>query len=132
MGKKMKGKKCATRSCRNISTDYHKKCSTCRKREYNKKYPLLYTFHALRSNARRRGKDFNITLDEFKVWCAENGYMEGKGKTSNSFSIDRINDLEGYHINNMRILTLGDNVRKENVRRFADTEVSAECIDAPF
>jgi hypothetical protein len=129
---KMKGKKCATMDCRNILTDDHKRCAKCRKREYKFKYPLLYTFHAFRGNARRRGKDFNITLDEFKAWCAKNGYMETKGKTGSSSSIDRIRDWEGYTIDNIRILTLADNTRKENLRRFADTEVSAECIYAPF
>ena len=40
--------------------------------------------------------------------------MQGKGKTKESFSIDRINNDEGYHIGNIRILTLSNNSRKGN------------------
>lgn len=84
--------------------------------------PIGYTFNALRNNAKRRHKKFSITLDEFKVWVAQTGYMDKKGKTGLSMSIDRPNNSKGYEIGNMRMMTLAGNSRK----KFVDERLAKE------
>lgn len=69
-------------------------------------------FQNLRANAKRRGKEFSLTFDQFKKFAIETNYLAGKGRTSKSFHIDRINEDEGYHIDNIQILTNSENVKK--------------------
>ena len=66
----------------------------------------------LRSNAHRRGKDFTITKEDFKEFCEETNYLELKGRTKNSASIDRIDPSKGYIKGNLQVLTLGQNSAK--------------------
>lgn len=79
--------------------------------------PIGYTFNILRCNAVRRGKEFAITLDYFKQWCAETGYMETKGITKEKMTIDRDNQELGYVPGNLRIMKNDDN-RKKYVEYF--------------
>ena len=78
-------------------------------------HPETYFFNILRGNAKRRGKEFNLTLEEFRKFCKETNYLEFKGKTASSASIDRIRAWEGYHKDNIQILTLSDNVKKQRM-----------------
>ena len=64
-------------------------------------------------NARRRGKPFSLTLEQFGEFCKRTGYNERKGKTANSMSIDRIRDCDGYHANNIRTITLSANTKRQ-------------------
>lgn len=77
---------------------------------------MRYAYYTLKGNAKRRNKFFDLTFDQFKQFCEENDYLQGKGKTAESKSIDRINNEIGYTITNLQILSLRDNTRKEMVR----------------
>jgi len=90
-------------------------CYMHRSRRAKQLNPFGYHFNALRNNARRRGKEFTLTLSEFKRFCAETGYMEKKGKGATNLSIDRKDHSKGYRYDNLQVLTLGDNVRKRYV-----------------
>jgi len=68
----------------------------------------------LKSNAKRRGKFFDLTLEQFKTFCIDTGYMAGKGKKATSLSIDRIDVEKGYTIDNLQILTLTANTVKRH------------------
>lgn len=76
--------------------------------------PESYTYSLLKSNAKRRGKEFTLTLEEFKTFCQETGYLQGKGKKKKSMSIDRIDHTKGYSIDNIQILSLSENGIKGN------------------
>lgn len=78
--------------------------------------PVAYTYNLLKSNARRRGKAFDLTLEEFRAFCDRTGYLAKKGKHSYSFSIDRIDPLRGYSADNIQILRLSTN----SVKRWED------------
>ncbi len=80
-------------------------------------HPETYFFNNLRCNAKRRGHQFTLTLQEFKQFCKKTNYLKLKGKTKNSASIDRIRSWEGYNINNIQILTLSENTIKRNKER---------------
>ena len=96
-------------------------CPKHQKRQQKEINPLAYVFNALKSNAKRRKKDFSLTLEQFGAFCEETNYLELRGKTGASASIDRRDPLQGYHLDNLQILTLSENSSKGQ---------SAE--DAPF
>jgi hypothetical protein len=102
--------KCITEGCNNEAQRQRKICHKCQKRKYREKYPLKYIYDTVKMNAKRRRKEFTLTFDEFKEFCLKTGYDEKKGKSSDSLSIDRINSLRGYAKDNIRAITLSDNV----------------------
>lgn len=75
-------------------------------------HPLKYAYQTFKDNAKRRGKDFNVTYDEFIDFDSETHYLKKKGKGPNDASIDRLVNSKGYSINNMQILSLSDNSAK--------------------
>jgi hypothetical protein len=106
-------KKCLTKYCRNKAAHHRRFCEKCRSRRTKQINPYYYHFNALRNNAKRRGKPFNLTLAEFKIFCANTGYMDLKGRSLSSATIDRIRDAEGYSFNNIQVLSNGENVTKQ-------------------
>ena len=90
-------------------------------------------FGNLRENAKRRGLEFSLTLDDFKAFSDATGYLEGRGTSKLSLSIDRIDARLGYRLDNIRVLTLSENATKGNQERkhvFRDgVRVPVEAID---
>ena len=74
--------------------------------------PIGYTMWMLKMNAKRRGHPFSLTREEFTEFCIQNNYIEEKGKTGKSASIDRISSEDGYNIWNIQVLTLSENAAK--------------------
>lgn len=103
---------CAEKYCRRDARAGKRICTTCDKKIWRKKYPMKAAFQTLRHNATRRGKEFKLTFDEFVKFCYETNYMAGKGRSKKSFSIDRIDNLSGYNIKNIRMITKSANSRK--------------------
>lgn len=89
-------------------------CYRCAQRRNRERNPLVYAYKTLRSNARRRRHRFTLTLEEFEVFCIETGYLARKGRNPDSLTIDRIDDRKGYEAGNLQVLTLVENVRKQN------------------
>lgn len=109
--------KCLTLYCPNRPEGSF--CSTCRSRKARSADPVRYAYNNLRNRAKQRrsslwpnGIPFTITLAEFRAFCHLTQYIAGKGKTATSYSLDRIREWEGYHVGNIQVLPLGDNVRK--------------------
>jgi hypothetical protein len=119
--------KCATKWCRNEAAPGKTRCHKCHSRWYKEAHPYGYYFNLLRCNAKRRGKQFNLSIAEFRDFCVKYQYIDKKGKQATSLSIDRKDDARGYTIDNIRVLTLSENSRKENFRRS-----SGSSIEAPF
>jgi len=109
--KKSKGL-CVAHRCSNKSTPKDRFCSKHSKRYQKHKNAIKYTYHQKKFRAIERGISWELTVKEFTDFCSYTNYMELKGKTSTSASIDRIRSEEGYHKDNIQILTLGDNTRK--------------------
>lgn len=74
--------------------------------------PETYFYNNLKQNAKRRGHEFNLTLEEFRQFCKETGYLKGKGRKAKSLTIDRIDPSKGYQLDNIQVLTNSDNIRK--------------------
>lgn len=73
---------------------------------------MRYCFQTLKDNAKRRGKKFELTYDQFSVFAIKNKLLMGKGRTAESYTVDRIRNWEGYHIDNIQRLTLAQNASK--------------------
>ena len=85
---------------------------TCKSRKYRKSNVCRSTFLNLKNNSKRRGIVFTLTFDEFEKFCYQTDYLKGKGRSSLSYSIDRIDNSKGYFIDNIQVLSVGENSRK--------------------
>ncbi len=103
---------CAAYRCGKSSAAKDYLCHKHRKRLQKETNPLVYCYGYLKQNAKRRGKSFELSIEEFKQFCEETGYLELKGKAGNSASIDRIDPSRGYSLDNIQVLSLADNSRK--------------------
>lgn len=76
--------------------------------------PAAYAYQNLKSNAKRRGVPFNISLEEFRAFCKATGYLNKAGRKRRNWTIDRIDreDPRGYHLENIQVLTNAQNHRK--------------------
>jgi hypothetical protein len=106
--------KCSKKYCRNERAHWSTLCHKCRSVRFKTINAPAYFFNALRGNAKKRNKEFLLTLDQFKQFCNDTGYLEKKGKNGSSLSIDRIDAKGPYSINNIQALTLRENTIKEN------------------
>lgn len=95
-------------------------CNYCKVLKWRKEHPIEYAYQKLRGNAKRRGKEFTITLEDFKKFCYETEYIMRKGRTKISYSIDRIDDNKGYVPGNLQPLTVSENSKKERRRKYLD------------
>ena len=105
--------RCKRNYCRNLPKT-GEVCNTCRTREWRNKNPMRSAYLNLRNNSKRRGKIFKLTWEQFKRFCYQSDYIAGKGKTKESYTIDRKENDKGYVEGNLQILTLEDNSRKGN------------------
>lgn len=88
------------------------KCRPCRYKLEKEKNPVKFAYDTWRRNAKRRGKFFDVTLEEFKEFCIEYEYMNKRGTSATGLHIDRANETKGYTKGNLRALENTDNVKK--------------------
>lgn len=105
---------CLNPMCRNRRGKKRLKCWKCIKSEFRSKYPLHNAFFNLRQNAKRRGKEFTLTIDQFRKFVDETDYLKKRGIKSMCLSIDRIDNLKGYIFENIRAITVSANSYKRN------------------
>jgi len=67
----------------------------------------------------QRGKDFQLSREEYIEFAIKTDYARMKGKTTLSLSIDRIDNRKGYEKTNIQAITLRANSRKSFVPFFA-------------
>ena len=111
---KAKKGKCVTKFCRGKKGKGRLVCNKCRYALYKMKDPVGCAFTRLKSNAKRREKEFTLTLEEFKKFCEETNYIELKGRHKSSMTIDRKDSTKGYSYNNIKILSMSSNASKGN------------------
>lgn len=105
------GECCAYR-CKNSCKKNDRFCAKHRHRYTKEVNPVNYVYDTLRCNAHRRGKLFTISKEYFIKFCEETGYLEKRGKTGKSASIDRIDPNKGYEEGNIQVLSLSANSSK--------------------
>ena len=119
---------CKTLNCNNrarISANY---CYKCKSKKYRKNNTLKYIYNILKESARRRGIEFKLTVDDIKTFTSNNpDYLNRKGQKSKDLTIDRINELKGYELNNLQVLT-----RKENTAKYQKFKIGLDNNNYPF
>jgi len=126
---------CAAYYCNNKKAPTRAICHKHRARRLKELNLLRYTYDLLRSNAKRRGHEISLTLEEFKRFCDENNYLELKGRAKGKMSIDRKRSSEGYHYHNIKIMEYGANSAKgaaDDVDPLDELEEAEEWDDLPF
>lgn len=109
---------CIVRSCRRPAAKKSPLCSCHKMRIWRAENPLRAAFSNLRTNARKRGVVFALTLAEFEGFCERTGYLERAGREQRSdLQIDRIDHTQGYTLGNLQVLTLTENAAKGNQER---------------
>ncbi len=99
------------KDCKRIIKKKHV-CNSCSNRRYRKRNPMRYAFNNLRENSQRRNISFALSFEQFKKFAIKTEYIQNKGTTKESFSIDRVNNNKGYTVDNIQILTVGENASK--------------------
>lgn len=113
--------RCRTPRCRKavLASGKSPYCSRCKTALFKEAHPLKHAFNKLKQRAIARGHGFDLSYSQFADFAHKSGWATGRGKTADSLSIDRINDAGGYHVDNIRVLTLSQNSVKESRRRYA-------------
>lgn len=102
--------KCLAKGCSNQTVG--NLCGTCRSRKSRLADPVKYAYNNLKNRARQRGKGFSLTLCQFRKFCIKTSYIAGKGVSMQSYTIDRIDNRKGYHIDNIQVLSKEENITK--------------------
>lgn len=103
---------CVVQNCSRKCGKSRKICGKHKNLKFKQENPESYWFMVLRSNAKRRKIDFQLTLEEFKKFCKDTNYIKLKGRSPNSYTVDRKISTIGYAYDNIQILTLSQNVKK--------------------
>lgn len=108
--------KCLALGCSN-KTHQARFCPKCQKRIWRMNNPEKDAFNNLKHSATRRGIPFDLSFEDFLQFCHKTQYIQGKGRTVEGLSVDRINDnpergYHGYRADNIQPLTVGDNSAK--------------------
>lgn len=81
---------------------------------------MRYAFITLRNNCKRRGIEFELSFEQFETFAQATRYIAGKGRSKDSYTIDRIDNTKGYVIGNIRVISKSENSKKGTKRLIYD------------
>lgn len=102
-------------------------CETCKSRIQRSKNPINSYYRNLKTSAKRRYIEFNVSFEDFEKFCIKNNLMELRGRHKGGYSVDRIKSELGYTIDNMQILKFELNCSKGNRDFLEENEINEEC-----
>ena len=81
-----------------------------RKRALSRWYMILYRIKhtELAKNRAYKGVEFNLDKETFVKWFQERDFEHA--------SVDRINKNKGYTMDNIQVISLADNIRKDKIK----------------
>lgn len=123
-------KQCA--NCSKQAVKNARLCGKCNSEDWRNKNPVRYAYNNLKHNAKKRGKEFDLTYEEFERFCVKTDYMMGKGRTAESYHIDRVDESKGYTITNITLLTNSQNMKKSLGYRYGKGEDDPDFIVTTF
>lgn len=106
-------------------------CNPCRNNRRRQADPVRTAYETLKYSAKLRGKVFTITLEYFRRFCKATDYIKGKGRSSTSYTVDRIREEIGYVPGNLQVLTNSDNVKKYFSYDWQTRTASVVTIETP-
>lgn len=116
-GQKKKKEKgiCITNRCMKPSAKNKSYCHCCISKRYRANNPEMYAYSNLKQNAKKRGKEFDLSFEDFTIFLKKNpNYMRKKGTSIKALQIDRIAVNKGYTLDNIQAITLAENVWKQH------------------
>lgn len=119
---------CITPFCRNAHARDRKHCHKCSKRRWRENNPLKASYCNLKTNAKRRGKQFDLTFEEFKE-IARQAEFKDRGIKRMSYHLDRIDETKGYTKDNLQLLPNYLNIKKYKNYVNGTTTVSTRIED---
>ena len=98
----------------NCKKQHHAKgfCKFHYQQQYRQKNLIKYIYNNLKSNSKRRNKEFDLSFEDFEDFAVLTNYIGKRGRQKDSFSIDRIHNELGYTKDNIRSITVSENSRK--------------------
>lgn len=115
-------KNCQTPHCRKKAAEQKNHCHRCIKAKARRSHPVKHAYYDLRTNAKRRGIEFNLSFEEFRAFAVKMDYVAGRGRTRDSYHIDRIDPTKGYTKDNIQTLSNQMN----NYKKVLDYTVSEQ------
>lgn len=105
------GLKCKT--CKRRPRAKHRtQCRHCSNKQHRETDLVRTAYEGIKARAKRKGREFTITLDYFRKFCYKVDYRAGLGRSADSYTVDRIIEEKGYVPGNLQKLTNSENVRK--------------------
>lgn len=83
-------------------------CSACLQRRWRKNNPIKAHLHWLKDSARKRHLAFSLTFEQFELFVIQTQLI------TRNLTVDRIDNLKGYHADNIQALTRSENCIKKN------------------
>ena len=87
------------------------------KRLWRLKNPMKAAYQTMKYNATRRGVPFEISFEYFRRFAFKTRLLTKRGRTPESFCVDRIDNERGYIEGNLAVLTFSDNGYKGYLER---------------
>lgn len=125
---------CRNLTCSNVVT-IRRVCNTCASKAFRLKHEATAAYLSLKNNAKRRGKEFTLTLEEWKKFCSETNYLQLRGTLPEQSCVDRKDATKGYSYDNLQILTNSQNGIKGNTvdkKALQKVRVAFVWTDNPF
>lgn len=101
-------------------------CARHYQARWRKLNPKQAAYRALKDHAAARKIGFSLSFDAFLEMTDAAGYWTRSSENwGDVLSIDRIDPVQGYTENNVRVITLSENVAKGNRERFLPEHVQS-------
>lgn len=125
--------KCPVLRCRCYSRPKGKLCSKHSTQLWRIKHPVKAAFSNSRHHAKQRGIEWGMTLEEYSSIVDLQRYIDGKGVARMCLQLDRKDHTRGYFLDNIQVITCGENTAKGNSeRRRGYVQQKIDSYDIPF
>lgn len=91
---------------------YGAKCHKCRSRSWRKNNPYRAAYVRQKGHAKARGIEFRISFRHWKCFAEKSELIENSGLTADALTVDRRDNLKGYVIGNLQVMTRRANSEK--------------------
>lgn len=91
---------------------YGAKCHACRAAIWRKNSPVRAAYNRQRAHAKERGIEFRISFEHWRAFALKSELIGNQGQTAESLTVDRRNNLKGYVVGNLQVMTRAANSAK--------------------
>ncbi len=88
------------------------KCSRCLMFRWRANNPKRAAWNWLHRSAQKRNLPISFTFEQFVEWGDKHDYFDRKGRQKWNLTIERKDSEQGYHLDNIEVLTMSANAAK--------------------